>query len=214
MECSQCKTRCNEIGICFNPACSRNTSYKLNTYIKQLENSKESLEECIGLILSLLKPLKGTIFLTGIGKSAHIVRKNVATWQSLGISAHTLLVQDMFHGDMGILKNGDVILYITNSGNTDELLTVSKYIKENFSVMQICISNNPSAKLASFVDYSFNICNFKIKEADTLNIAPTVSCVIFMTLLDIIGIHLAELNEITREDFQRNHPGGDIGKIK
>jgi arabinose-5-phosphate isomerase len=214
MLCSQCSTRCDELNICYNPACSRNTTAKLQRYSSQLVSAEESLTACIHALVSILRGREGCVFLTGIGKSAHSVKKCVATWQSLGLLCHSLLVQDMLHGDIGVLKPGDTIIYISNSGNTEELLAVSSYVRKTFPVCQICITNNPSALLSTTVDHALNLCNFKIREADTLNMAPTVSCVLFMLVLDIVGVHLAEGRDITREDFQRNHPGGALGKIK
>ena len=214
MQCSNCNTKCDIIGICYNPGCPRNTANKLDRYISQLSNANESLTSCIQELVRILQSRKGSIFLTGIGKSAHIMKKCVATWQSLGISAHSLLIQDMLHGDIGILKPEDTIIYASNSGNTDELLEVSRYVHENFSVSQICLTNNPSACLSKYVNYSINICNFKIREADILDMAPSISCVMFMTVFDVVGIHLAEIGGITKQDFQRCHPGGSLGKIK
>lgn len=210
--CKTCHTVCDENMFCFNPVCIQNPSYKLHLYTSQHKDAEESVERVIRELVPLLKNFSQTLFITGIGKSAHLVKKSVATWQSLGLKAHSLLLQDLFHGDLGLLKEGDFIMYITNSGNTEELLAVANYIKKNFSVRQICISNNPSAKLAKVVDNSFTLCNFKIQEADILNCAPSVSCSIFMMLLDILGIHLAELKGITREEFKQYHPGGDLGK--
>ncbi len=214
MNCICCNTKCDTHGICYNPGCSRNTGCKLDRYISQTVRANDSLKECIHQLVSILRQRGGTVFLTGLGKSAHIMKKCVATWQSLGLSAHPLLIQDMLHGDIGILKPEDTIIYASNSGNTDELLEVSEYIHKNFTVCQVCVTNNPSALLSKFVDHSINICNFKILEADTLDMAPSISCVMFMMVFDIVGIHLAELNQITKQDFQRNHPGGSLGKIK
>ena len=91
-------------------------------------------------------------------------------------------------------------------------MDVSEYIQKNFTVKQISISNNSSGQLNKFVNFSYTICNFKIKEADILNIIPSVSTTIFMMLLDNIGIHLAEIQGLTKDNFRINHPGGDIGR--
>ncbi len=118
----------------------------------------------------------------------------------------------MLHGDIGIVRPKDTIIYISNSGNTEELISVAQYVHERLGVCQICITTNPSARLSSYVDHSLVLCNFKIKEADTLDMAPTVSCVLFMIVLDVVGLHLAEFQDITKQEFQRNHPAGALGK--
>jgi arabinose-5-phosphate isomerase len=210
--CKECNIMCDENGFCFNPSCIRNISYKLGLYSKQVSTIHDSFEPIIRDVVKLLKECKNTIFITGIGKSSHITRKCVSTWQSLGINAHNLLIQDLFHGDIGILRENDIIIYITNSGNTEELLNASSYIKNKFNIFQICISNNPSAKLNTIVDKSYIICNFKIAEIDILNIVPSVSTVLFMILLDNIGIHLSDLCGFNKEKFKLYHPGGDIGQ--
>jgi arabinose-5-phosphate isomerase len=198
--------------FCFNPSCPRNISYKLKLYSDQISSCNNPFELIIKNIIPILKNSEGTIFMTGIGKSSHITKKCVSTWQSLGINTHNLLIQDLFHGDIGILTNRDIIIYITNSGNTKELLDASEYIQKNFTLKQICISSNPSAQLNKIVDHSYTICNFKIKEADILDIIPSVSTTMFMMLLDNIGIHLAEIRGFNKSKFKINHPSGDIGK--
>ena len=89
---------------------------------------------------------------------------------------------------------------------------ILKYIKNNFNIIQISITNNDNCKLKQYMNHSINICNFKIKEADQFNIVPSVSSVIFLMFLDMVGICLSEINGITKENFRKNHPDG-IGKL-
>jgi arabinose-5-phosphate isomerase len=210
--CTICSTSCDEHNKCFNPQCIRNLSYKLDLYCTQIEKAKPSIQEIIRVLVPLLKTFEGTIFLTGIGKSAHIMKKCTATWQSLGIKTHSILAQDIFHGDLGILKENDLLIYVSNSGNTQELVNIATYVKEKLNVKQISISNNPSAELSTIVNYSFTLCNFKIKEADTFNFAPSISSVLFMMLFDLLGISISEAKGMTKDEFKLYHPGGDIGK--
>jgi arabinose-5-phosphate isomerase len=211
--CKICSTVSDKDGFCFNPACSLNLENKINRYSNQISESSESFQSVVKNLVLLLKNFQKTIYIAGIGKSAHVVCKCVATWQSLGIQAQTVLIQDLFHGDLGVLKEGDMIIYVSNSGNTEELIVVAKYVQKHFSIFQIALTNNPSAILNQYVDKSFNICSFKIQEADILNLAPSVSCVLFMIILDLTGILIAELNGFTREQFKLHHPGGDLGKL-
>ena len=184
---------------------------KIDIYFNQILKVGETFNKTIQEILTILMN-NNTVFITGIGKSYHLSKKCVATWQSLGINAHTLLPQDLFHGDLGIIKDNDVIIYISNSGNTEELIHVSKYIKDNLNVTQIALTNNLECKFNDTTDYVFNICDFKIQEADKYNIVPSVSSVIFLMFLDLLGITISERNNFTINDFKKNHPSG-LGKM-
>jgi hypothetical protein len=106
----------------------------LNSYENDTTNSVT--------VIPIIKNSINNIYLTGIGKCGHICKKSVSTWQSLGISCNYLYIPDLFHGDFGILKNGDIIIYISNSGNTDEIINCSKYIKNNFKITQIGFTIN------------------------------------------------------------------------
>ena len=108
--------------------------------------------------------------------------------------------------------NNFLIIYISNSGNTNELIKASEYIKNNFKVIQISITNNDNCTLKNNMNHSINLCNFKIEEADNFNVVPSVSSVIFMMFLDLLGINLSEKNGFTKEDFKKNHPDG-VGKL-
>ena len=197
-----------------------NLHNKIKLYNNQITQFSENISKTILELSNLLFPIlerSSTIYITGIGKSNLIAKKTVATWQSINIKAYNLLVQDLLHGDIGIIKKGDVIIYISNSGNTTELVEVAKYIKNIYSVsssdseiriMQICISNNENNMLNNYVDYSYSIGPEKIIEADNNNIVPTVSSVLFLMLTDLLGIELSEKNNFTKEDFKKNHPCG------
>ena len=185
---------------------------KLRIYTDELEKSIETMTLSIKQLFDILKDIKTTIYITGLGKSGHISKKCVATWQSLGIQAHYILIQDIFHGDMGILKNGDVIIYISNSGNTEELINTAKYIKEKFNMAQISITNNIYSKISEYMNHSIVVSSSHIKEADILNKVPSVSSVLFMMFLDIVGIQLSESKGLTNEIFTLYHPAGDLGK--
>ena len=108
-----------------------NFSKNYETYINAI-NSSKSHTKYIDIISNIIIHNKNNIYLTGIGKCGHIAKKCVSTWQSLNITCHYLNVPDLFHGDFGILRDNDIIIYISNSGNTPELVNAAKYIKENF----------------------------------------------------------------------------------
>ena len=187
------------------------TENTINKYSNYINNCKEKFILSIQKIIPLINNYKGNIYLTGIGKSGHICKKSVSTWQSMGISCHYLNISDTFHGDFGILKNGDIIIYISNSGNIDEMINCIKYIKNNFKITQIGITINDDCKIKDYVNFHFSISN-KVNEIDHINMAPTVSSVIFMIFLDMLGTYLAEINNLSIEKFKLYHPGGELGK--
>lgn len=166
----------------------------------------------IPIILPLL--INKNIFILGVGKSGLIAKKCVSTWNSLGISAYNNDVTDLFHGDFGKIKNDDVIIYISNSGNTEELINISKHLKNNFNVLQIILSNNKNNKIKKNCDYNFEILNGeKINEIDNNNKAPTTSTAVFLLFLDTLGVQLRNiLGTFSINDFKRYHPGGSLGK--
>ena len=184
-------------------------SEKIQIYYNQIIKAENDFEKNIKNIGAIINDMSyNNIYITGIGKSYHIAKKCVATWQSFGMRVNSLLVQDLFHGDLGILRNNDIIFYISNSGNTEELLTVSEYINKKYNITQIGITNNDDSKIKKNMNHSINICNFKIEEADIFNIIPSVSSVLFLMFLDLLGMHLSELNGFTKEQLKKNHPSG------
>lgn len=184
----------------------------INKYISGLTDNLDKYTEIIEQLVPLLQKCKKNIYLTGIGKCGHICKKSVSTWQSVGISCHYLNIPDLFHGDFGILKPDDVIIYISNSGKTEELINCTRYIKENFlNVLQICITLNNCNILNNVnLHYLLSAPN-TIKEIDSIDMAPTTSSIMFMTLLDMIGVKIAENNKLTRDTFRLTHPGGSLG---
>jgi len=184
-------------------------SYR-DPYAMQILGAAQSIDDAINVFAPRLKNMK--VYLAGIGKSGLVARKCVATWQSLGLPCHYLNIADMLHGDIGVLQPSDVILYTSNSGNTEELIQCTDYINTHKPfVAQFLVSNNPNPKVTS-VSGRIMIGGSKFVEADPANCAPTVSSVIFMIFLDRLGIRLAESNGFTKEAFKQNHPSGDLGK--
>jgi len=189
-----------------------NINNKLSIYSQELSRVTETMSVSIQSLLKILTNTTTTIYITGIGKSGHISKKCVSTWQSLGIKAQYILIQDIFHGDIGVLKEGDIIIYISNSGNTEELINTAKYIKDKFKIIQISITNNIHAKISQYMNHNIVISKTQIKEADIFNKVPSVSSMLFMMFLDIVGIQLSENKHITKEEFITYHPAGDLGK--
>jgi arabinose-5-phosphate isomerase len=185
---------------------------KLSIYSDEICKRSSSMSLSIELLLKILSNNNNSIYITGIGKSGHISKKCVSTWQSLGIHAYYILNQDIFHGDMGVIKEGDILIYISNSGNTEELINTAKYIKEKFNILQISVSNNINAQISQYVNHNIVISNTQIKEADNFNKVPSVSSILFMMFLDIVGIQLSENKNNTKKQFMLYHPAGELGK--
>ncbi|CAF4005726.1 unnamed protein product [Rotaria sp. Silwood1] len=187
----------------------------LDRYMKSIQLCRKKFIIIIKHIISLIKNYQGNIYLTGIGKSALICRKSVSTWQCLGISCHFLNIPDLFHGEFGILKEDDIIIYISNSGNTDELLKCCQYVKEHFAVLQIGLTIKKDCSLKDLVNFHYSITEDEnIYEIDSINMTPTTTSTLFLMLLDMLGVKLGEEQELTVEKFKRNHPGGELGKVQ
>jgi len=162
-------------------------------------------EEIVELILSM----KGRLVVTGIGKSALIGNKIVATMNSTGTPSLFMHAADAIHGDLGMLQQDDVVICISKSGNTPEIKVVVPLLKRTGAKLVALVSNMDSF-LAKQSDF---ILNATMKEeADPNNLAPTTSTTVHMALGDALAISLLEARGFTSEDFARYHPGGSLGK--
>jgi arabinose-5-phosphate isomerase len=178
-------------------------------HVYHFEREMDAMENAVRAAVKFLSEFSGTVYITGIGKSWHVARKCVATWQSLGLAAQPLLIQDMAHGDMGVLKEGDVIVYLSNSGNTEEIVNVAKYIKNRIGVRQLAMTAKTPCDLASQTDLTISISKLKIDEK-----FPIISPLLFMAVLDQVGVELANSRGFTMDKFKVWHPGGDLGRLK
>ena len=185
----------------------------MDVYIQEIQRTEPYVTAAVNFISEFILKMK-TVFLCGVGKSSHVARKCVATWQSLGLRCHPLNVQDLSHGDLGILEPGDCIIYISNSGNTEEIIQISKYIQTRFQVVQVALIASAKSPLEAYVNSVVSISPVTIEEADPWHTVPSVSTVLFMMTLDLVGIRVAELNGFTKQQFQLCHPGGSLGKDK
>ena len=152
---------------------------------------------------------KGRLVISGIGKSAIIAQKMVATLNSTGTPAVFMHAADAIHGDLGMVQSNDIVIIISKSGESPEIKTLVPLIKKQAScLMSICGQAN--SFLAKESDYVFNT---QIeKEACINNLAPTTSTTAQMVMGDAIAVCLMELRGFTGNDFARFHPGGNLGK--
>ncbi|MDP3360220.1 MAG: KpsF/GutQ family sugar-phosphate isomerase [Lutibacter sp.] len=152
---------------------------------------------------------KGRVIVTGIGKSANIATKIVATLNSTGTPAIFMHAADAIHGDLGIIQENDVVVCISKSGNTPEIKVLLPLIK-NYGNKIIAITGNPASFLSTNADFMLN--SFVEKEADPNNLAPTTSTTAQLVMGDALAICLLKLNNFSSKDFAKYHPGGALGK--
>ncbi len=152
---------------------------------------------------------KGKVIVTGVGKSGHVGEKIAATLASLGTPSFFLNPLDAYHGDLGMIATGDVVMAISYSGYTDELLRfIPLLIERDISI--IGVSGNPDSLLARY-----SACHLNIKvdhEADPLGLAPTSSTTTTMAMGDALACALVRLRDFQAQDFAQFHPGGSLGK--
>jgi arabinose-5-phosphate isomerase len=172
-------------------------------YLSELVN--DDFAEAVNLIHNS----KGRVIITGIGKSAIIATKIVATLNSTGTPAIFMHAADAIHGDLGLILQDDVVIFISKSGNTPEIKVLVPFIK-NAKNKMIAITGNKDSFLGQQVDYVLNA--FVEKEACPNNLAPTTSTTAQLVIGDALAVCLLELKGFSSKDFAKYHPGGSLGK--
>jgi arabinose-5-phosphate isomerase len=152
---------------------------------------------------------RGRIVVTGMGKSGHVAGKIAATLASTGSPAFFLHPAEASHGDLGMLTREDVVLALSNSGETDEVLTILPLIKR-MHVPLIAMTGNAASTLAREADVHLDVS--VAEEACPLNLAPTASTTAALAMGDALAVALLEQRGFTPEDFARSHPGGRLGR--
>ncbi len=159
--------------------------------------------------VELIYNSKGRVIITGIGKSAIIATKIVATLNSTGTPAVFMHAADAIHGDLGLILEDDVVICISKSGNTPEIKVLVPLIK-NAKNKMIAITGNPDSFLGKQADFVLNA--FVEKEACPNNLAPTTSTTAQLVIGDALAVCLLELRGFSSNDFAKYHPGGALGK--
>jgi arabinose-5-phosphate isomerase len=181
----------------------------LDTEISALTNFAKSLEAKLKPALELIIESKGHVVITGLGKSGLVGAKIAATLSSTGTPSFFLHSADALHGDSGALTPGDVLIAISNSGETAEVNAFVAMAK-GWGNQVIAITKNANSTLAKSADAVINIA-FE-KEADPLNLAPTTSTTLTIAAGDALASALMAHRGFTSEDFGKRHPGGALGK--
>jgi arabinose-5-phosphate isomerase len=152
---------------------------------------------------------KGKVVVTGIGKSGIIGRKISATLASTGTPSFFLHPTEAFHGDLGMVTRDDLVFVLSNSGESDEILKILPYFRENGNTI-ISMSSNPQSTMSQNSDIHISI---MIKEeACPLNLAPTTSSTVMLAMGDAIALSIMKINDFSEENYARFHPGGALGR--
>jgi arabinose-5-phosphate isomerase len=157
----------------------------------------------------LLLACKGRVVVLGMGKSGHIGNKIAATLASTGTPAFFVHPAEASHGDMGMITRDDIVLALSNSGSTTEIVTLLPLIKR-LGIKLISMTGNPDSPLAKAAEV--NLDARVEKEACSLNLAPTSSTTVALVLGDALAVALLEAHGFTAEDFALSHPGGALGR--
>jgi len=172
---------------------------------KIISHIDDNFAQCIDFLFNI----KGRIIVTGIGKSAIIAQKVVATLNSTGSPAIFMHAADAIHGDLGVVQRNDAVMILSKSGNTPEIKVLIPFIKSLGNKI-IAIVGNLDSELAQNADFVVNAT--VDKEACPNNLAPTTSTTVQLALGDTIAVCLLKLRGFTGDDFARYHPGGALGK--
>lgn len=186
-----------------------NARLAIDTEINELTNLRNRLSDAFIKSVLTINESKGKLIVVGIGKSAHVANKIVATLNSTGTPSQFLHAAEAIHGDLGVVQKQDVVLCISYSGNSPEIVNLLPFLKE-YSAALIGMTGNPESKLGKAADIVLN--THVDKEACPNKLAPTSSTTVQMALGDALAVCLMELKDFKDTDFAKFHPGGSLGK--
>ncbi len=181
----------------------------INTELEAIAGLRDRIDDAFVRACQYLLQCKGRIVVIGMGKSGHIGGKIAATLASTGSPAFFVHPGEASHGDLGMITNYDVVIALSNSGETSEILTILPLIKR-LGVPLIAMTGKPMSTLASCADSHIDVS--VTKEACPLGLAPTSSTTAALVMGDALAISLLEAKGFTAEDFALSHPGGNLGR--
>jgi arabinose-5-phosphate isomerase len=181
----------------------------LNIEIEGLLSLVDRLDDNFCRAIELLSGCHGKVVVTGMGKSGLICRKIAATLASTGTPSFFLHSGDALHGDLGMVMKGDVILAVSNSGETEEIVKIIPHFKRH-ALKMIVMTGNPDSTLAKAADVILDIS--VREEACPLGLAPTASTTATLAMGDALAVVLLESKGFNQEDFAMRHPGGILGR--
>ncbi len=204
----------------FYPALFSNRGNLMDKYINDFKNellrqsdalkqAYNRIDDSVVIALDILISCKGKVVVTGMGKAGLIGRKISATLASTGTTSIFLHPAEGIHGDLGMLQKNDVVIAISNSGNTEEVISIIPYIKFN-NIPLIALTGNMDSKLAKHADVSLD-CSVP-KDYEQLGLVPTASTTVELAMGDALAVALLKKRNFALEDYAKFHPGGSIGK--
>jgi len=170
-----------------------------------IESSANDYEKLCEALLDC----QGKIIFIGVGKSGHIGKKLAATFSSTGSASFFIHATEAVHGDLGMIHKNDIVILISNSGSTQEVLSTLPTLK-NIGCLIVALTSGADSDLARACDYK--LIYPKTNEADHLNLAPTASSTMALVLGDAIACALSKAKAFEKEDFHLYHPAGALGK--
>lgn len=181
----------------------------ISVEVSELEALKNRIDERFEKAVQIIHHSTGKLIVVGIGKSAHVGNKIVATLNSTGTPSQFLHAAEAIHGDLGVIQKNDVVLCISNSGNSPEIAYLLPFLKDYSSAL-IGMTGNLKSKLAEASDV---VLDSSVKvEACPNKLAPTSSTTVQMAIGDALAVCLMELMNFKEQDFAKFHPGGSLGK--
>jgi len=186
----------------------KNANAVLKTELNGIKKLSKILDKNFSNIISKLSTAKGRVIFTGIGKSGHIAKKISSTMSSIGTPSQFCHSTEMSHGDLGIIKKNDIVIILSNSGDSTELKGVINFCKKN-KIFSIGISSNKNSNLIKSVNLSLIIPS--ANEACAIGLAPTTSTSMALVLGDIICVSLMKVRKFSTRKYRDIHPGGSLG---
>ena len=181
----------------------------LETEVRSVTEAMSALDESFGKAIDMMLRCEGRVVVSGLGKSGLVGRKISATLASTGTPSFFLHPSEAIHGDLGMLRKGDVVLALSNSGETEELVNLVPFLKR-IGVSVISMTGNGGSSLALNSDVRILV---RVgEEGCPLDLAPMASTTVQIALGDAIAAELMERRDFRREDFAKYHPGGKLGK--
>ena len=187
-----------------------NANKTIDCEIEAINQLKNLLDENLTKALDLIENAKGRVILSGMGKSGHIAKKIAASLASTGTPSFFIHPAEASHGDLGMVTQDDVIIAISNSGESRELIDILNYAKR-FGIKLIAITKNPESSLGKAGDIVLELPN--AKEACPLGLAPTSSTTATLVLGDVLTTGMIERRGFSKTQFNERHPGGKLGSI-
>ncbi|MFM8269708.1 MAG: SIS domain-containing protein [Pseudomonadota bacterium] len=169
----------------------------------------DSIDSNFSVACEKILQCRGTVLLTGIGKSGLIARKWASTFASTGTKAYFINPAEASHGDLGVMHPQDLLISLSYSGETEELGTIVRHAKDS-GVFRIAVTGNRESSLSKQSDLSLSV--YTSEEVCPLNLAPTTSTTLMVALGDALAVSLMQLRGFTENDFARLHPGGSLGR--